>query len=40
MNIQAMKTCWGAATTKGFNPLGLGKMFWLKRVVYYFFHKD
>ncbi len=38
MNIRAMWMCWEAATMRDGTPLSMGRLFWLRRVLYYLFH--
>lgn len=40
MNLRAVKTCWGAATWKHGTPLSMGRLFWIRRAVYYVFHSE
>ncbi len=41
MNRRAMKTCWEAAfAMRRGTPLGMGRVFWLRRCLYYLFVKE
>lgn len=36
LNVRAAKTCWQAATVRRYSaPLGMGRLFWLRRALYY-----